>query len=172
MASKTTAQLKSEKNSNINTNAINSITGAIVNAFLENLLDSIANRTTDATMFGLFDYDTGRNYVIGQGVIYSNNLYVCTTNTTGIWNSAHWLQLTFGQIDVRRDIVAVTKGGTDVNFSSDLGSAGTDYVINPFCYDTEGNTIVCKIPASERDKTGFKVYPAKSGTLDYSAILI
>ncbi len=170
MASKSTALLKTEKDTNINTNGINSITGALVNAFLENLLDSIANRTTDATMFGLFAYDTGRNYIIGQGVIYSSNLYICTTNTTGTFNTAHWTQLTFGQIDVRRNIVAVVKGGTDINFSSDLGSAGTDYSLSIHCYDTNGNQIGCGVRT--RTKSGFKVYPAKNGFIDYIAILI
>ncbi|KKN36706.1 hypothetical protein LCGC14_0770940 [marine sediment metagenome] len=48
MALKTTAQLKSEANSNINTNGVNAITGALHNAMLNNIIDSMVNKSTDA----------------------------------------------------------------------------------------------------------------------------
>lgn len=172
MANKTTAQLRAYKDANITSNGINSNTGANHNTFLEDLLDSIANRTTDATLFGLFTYDTGRSYIIGQGVMYATNLYVCTTNTTGTWNSGHWLQLTFGQIDVRRDREAVTKGGTDIAFSSDLGSSGTSYSLTFNCAEADGGGVECGAPVAERTKSGFKVYPAKNGFIDWAATLI
>lgn len=48
MSQKTTVQLKAEKDANINTNGVNAITGAIHNTFLENLLDSLVNKSSDA----------------------------------------------------------------------------------------------------------------------------
>jgi len=48
MAQKTTVQLKAEKDANINTNGVNAITGGNHNTFLENLLDSLINKSSDS----------------------------------------------------------------------------------------------------------------------------
>lgn len=169
MANKTTAQLKAYKDANITSNRINSNTGANHNTFLENLLDSIANRTTDATLFGLFNYDTGRNYIVGQGVIYSNELYICITNTTGAWTPGHWYLAT---LNIRRGIESIVKGGTTIAFTANLGSAGTDYSLTFNCYTADGNQKACKVPTAERTAVGFKAYPASNCFIDYIAVLI
>jgi len=93
MSVKTKAQLKAEKNANINTNGTNAITGAILNTYEENLIDSCLNRTDDAGLLGVANYSASLSYVAGQGVNYNDSYYICTTTTTGTFNSAHWLKV-------------------------------------------------------------------------------
>ena len=50
MAQKNTAALKTEKDANITSNGANTNTGANHNTFLENLLDSFVNKSTDALL--------------------------------------------------------------------------------------------------------------------------
>ena len=49
MAVRTTAQLKSFLTANINTNGVNAITGALLNTMLEDMIDSLLNKISDAT---------------------------------------------------------------------------------------------------------------------------
>ena len=48
MSLKTTVQLKAFADANINTNGVNSITGALHNTMLNDLADSLLNKTTDS----------------------------------------------------------------------------------------------------------------------------
>lgn len=48
MAQKTIPQLKADKDANINSNGVNGNTGANHNSFLEDFLDSVINRNSDA----------------------------------------------------------------------------------------------------------------------------
>ena len=48
MAQKTTAELKTFADSNINTNGTNAITGALHNTMLNDLIDSMVNKSTDS----------------------------------------------------------------------------------------------------------------------------
>jgi hypothetical protein len=90
MSTKTKSQLKAYNNANIKTNNAKQISGAIHNTMNDDMIDSCVNKTDDNSLLGLFVYDTARSYVVGQGVLYSNNLYICTNNTTGTWDAADW----------------------------------------------------------------------------------
>jgi len=90
MTIKTKAALIAWNDANIKANNNKEITGPIHNTMNKDLIDSLVNTTDDNDLLGLFSYDSTRNYVVNQGVLYSNELYICTTNTTGAWNAAHW----------------------------------------------------------------------------------
>ena len=48
MSQKTTAELKTFADANINTNGVNAITGALHNTMLNDLIDSLVNKSTDS----------------------------------------------------------------------------------------------------------------------------
>ena len=50
MALRTTAQLKTFNDANINTNGVNAITGALHNEMDEDIIDSMVNKSTDALL--------------------------------------------------------------------------------------------------------------------------
>lgn len=128
MASKTTAQLKAEKNLNITSNGTNSNTGANHNAFLENLLDSIVNKTTDAALLSLNAYSPTTSYSIGQGTLYDDgnfvDLYIATSATTGAFNPAHWSRVTKRKqvLTTNTDAYVGIDTGTKL-YDHDLGTA-------------------------------------------------
>lgn len=167
MAQKTTTELKAYKDANINTNHTNSITGAIHNLFLENLLDSLVNKVSDYSLLSIFDYDSTRIYYAGHGCFYGGELYRCNTDgTTGVWNASKWDIVTNNK---RAGIEAITTLGTVITFSSALGMAGTDYALSPYVYNTAGDSMAFTI--SSRTENGFTITPAEDGTIEYTATL-
>ena len=48
MSQKTTAELKTFADANINTNGVNAITGSLHNTMLNDLIDSLVNKSTDS----------------------------------------------------------------------------------------------------------------------------
>ena len=75
MAVKTRAQLIIDINNIITSNANNEITGALLNQLLIDIADSSANLTSDDTILaGLSEFDTGRNYAIGECVVFDSKI--------------------------------------------------------------------------------------------------
>ena len=59
MALKTTAQLKAFADANIDTNGVNSITGALMNTMLTDIIDSMVNKSTDSGELATNIYRSG-----------------------------------------------------------------------------------------------------------------
>ena len=59
MAVRTTAQLKAFLTANIDTNGVNAITGALLNTMLEDMIDSLLNKISDATDLATKIYRSG-----------------------------------------------------------------------------------------------------------------
>jgi hypothetical protein len=77
----------------------------------DDILDSHVNKTDDNSLLGLFIYDPSRTYVVGQGVLYGSNLYICITNTTGTWDIVKWSSITNALRD-EFSFTEATIGGT------------------------------------------------------------
>jgi hypothetical protein len=90
MAIKSRANLLSDADTYVNDNTTRDISPADVRDRVKDLADSNVNKITDANLLGLRDYDTSRSYVVGEGTFQSGTIYRCTTNTTGVFNPAHW----------------------------------------------------------------------------------
>jgi hypothetical protein len=90
----TRAQLQTAINAAITANANNEITGAALNTILIDLNDSLSNITTDATSLGMYQYDTSKNYGLGELTWYDGNFYVSIIATTGAFTSADFIKLT------------------------------------------------------------------------------
>ena len=89
MAQQTRAQIEALINSNVTTNANRENTGLRVNQLLQEMKDSYLNLLSDAgKLFAA--YDPALNYVPGNIVEESTNIYKCNTATTGAFNVAHW----------------------------------------------------------------------------------
>jgi len=88
---KTNGELESYANSNVNTNGVNAITGAIMNTMLNYQFESMGAR----------DYDITRTYTSDKAVVlYDDKLWRCIT-TIGVpeaWNAAKWAQLTNDEV--------------------------------------------------------------------------
>ncbi|HET6992924.1 MAG TPA: hypothetical protein VFJ43_16450, partial [Bacteroidia bacterium] len=54
------------------------------------LLDSTANLVDDRFLLGLRTYDPAKFYVVGDTMIYSNALYQCIADTTGVFDPTKW----------------------------------------------------------------------------------
>jgi len=90
MSVRTRSQLKGYNNTYIIHNEEGAIDGAMHNTMNDDLIDSLVCKSDDNSLLGLFTYDSTRAYIVGQGVLYSGNLYRCITNTTGTWDSSKW----------------------------------------------------------------------------------
>jgi len=111
MSQRSRSQLKAYNNANIKTNNAGQISGAIHNVMNDDIMDSHVNKTDDNSLLGLFVYDPTRTYVVGQGVLYGSNLYICITNTTGTWDSSKWSSITNALRD-EFSFTEATIGGT------------------------------------------------------------
>ena len=69
-------------NTNIATNGTRSITGAMMNKSLNDLLTTQANAV----------YDTSRTYVAGQWCMYDDDVYRCSATTTGAFDANDWVK--------------------------------------------------------------------------------
>lgn len=80
-------------------NTTEEITGQNLQDVLNDLAVSSINRVTDKPLLNLRDFDAARNggYEVGEGVIYSNVIYKCTTAHTGAWNAANFTAITSAQ---------------------------------------------------------------------------
>jgi hypothetical protein len=94
MAIKTLAQLLSAINSTIYPNSNNEITAADHNALLIDIKDSYINRLDDIGLLGLKEYDLARVYALGDTVVQTGIILICTTGgATGVFNPAHWTEI-------------------------------------------------------------------------------
>ena len=96
MAVKTRAQLIIDINNIITSNANNEITGALLNQLLIDIADSSANLTSDDTILaGLSEFDTGRNYAIGECVVFDSKIYQSSEPiSAGAFDINQWFLLT------------------------------------------------------------------------------
>lgn len=78
-------------NTNVNTNGVKAITGAIMNTTLIDFKDSFYNKVDDRPYVGLKTYAPTTVYDTGDTVIYVNDIYEANQDTvTGAWNPAKW----------------------------------------------------------------------------------
>ena len=54
------------------------------------LIDSLLHRDEDSWLVNIKPHDTGRQYYIGDVVLYGNSLYVAKVNNIGPWNNEQW----------------------------------------------------------------------------------
>ena len=81
-----TANTQANISSNIYTNGNNLVTAAMVANVLQNISVSYINRITDYNLLGLKVFITTTQYQIGDCVVYSGQLYQCTTAHLGAWS--------------------------------------------------------------------------------------
>jgi hypothetical protein len=60
----------------------------------DSLLDSTVNIADDRYLLGLRTYDPSKVYIVGDTMIYSDGLFRCIANTTGVFNPACWQPIT------------------------------------------------------------------------------
>lgn len=82
-----TANTQANISSNIYTNGNNLVTAAMVASVLQNISVSYINRITDYNLLGLKVFSTTTQYQIGDCVVYSGQLYQCTTVHLGAWSA-------------------------------------------------------------------------------------
>lgn len=82
-----TANTQANISSNIYTNGNNLVTAAMVASVLQNISVSYINRITDYNLLGLKVFSTTTQYQIGDCVVYSGQLYQCTTAHLGAWSA-------------------------------------------------------------------------------------
>ena len=82
-----TANTQANISSNIYTNGNNLVTAAMVASVLQNISVSYINRITDYNLLGLKVFSTTTQYQIGDCVVYSGQLYQCTTAHLGSWSA-------------------------------------------------------------------------------------
>ena len=82
-----TANTQANISSNIYTNGNNLVTAAMVANVLQNISVSYINRITDYNLLGLKVFITTTQYQIGDCVVYSGQLYQCTTVHLGAWSA-------------------------------------------------------------------------------------
>jgi hypothetical protein len=118
------AALKAQVNADVNTNGVNAITGAITNAVLINLIDSMVNKIDGASFFGLSTYDPTRTYTAGLCCLKDTAIMRCFGTTTGTYDPTKWenltgiKSLTLAQLqDIVVDNVATLVPGTFVLIS-------------------------------------------------------
>jgi len=133
MAQKTNTELKAYNDANIDTNGANAITGFIHNTMNKDIVDSFANKVTNSTLLGLFPYETNRDYVLNQAVIYNNEIRICTTATTGTFNQSHWGYQAFNTF------TAAT--GYFPSLSADTIYSGSTNLYDIFLTENDGNDI-------------------------------
>ena len=117
MAKLNRADLKTKKNQTIYKNGKKEIKGELHNAFLEDVLDSLANLITDAKKLNIYEYDSSLEYNVGVGVLYQGALYQANTVTgLGAFNASDWDL-------IASDITAsngLTKVGDDIKLGGTL----------------------------------------------------
>jgi hypothetical protein len=133
---KSTAQLYIDRLATIYSNGSNAINGADHAIFEDDIIASMANKTTDYAYLGLFYYDVTRIYYQHQGVIYNDGsgdaLFVCSAaTTTGVWNAAHWTKI--NSKAQRSGLVNITTDPQIITFSTVMPS--TAYNIHVRVYD-------------------------------------
>jgi len=82
-----TANTQANISSNIYTNGNNLVTAAMVAGVLQNISVSYINRITDYNLLGLKVFSTTTQYQVGDCVVYSGQLYQCTTAHLGAWSA-------------------------------------------------------------------------------------
>jgi hypothetical protein len=87
-------QLKALINAIITTNGNNEITGATLNNVLQNIVDSLANLITDNSALGLYEFDTTKEYSVGELTWFNGNFYICRVTSTGAFSDANFIKLT------------------------------------------------------------------------------
>ena len=75
-------------------------------------------------------YSTSKPYVVGDVCLYNNNLYQCTSPTTGTWNAAKWQQVYLDEIGSAAGTAAGTAAAqavlaqkVDIDANSTIGFA-------------------------------------------------
>lgn len=101
--------------------------------------------------------------------------FVSATAKTGVTpgtDPSVWQLVSFSQEvgNTRQGVVAVTTAGTIITFTSPLGTLASDYVLNFWCYNINGDTVICSI--TNRTSNGFTVTPAEDGNFEYFAKLV
>lgn len=142
---KSTAQLYIDRLATIYSNGSNAINGADHAIFEDDIIASMANKTTDYAYLGLFYYDVTRTYYQHQGVIYNDGsgdaLFVCSAaTTTGVWNAAHWTKINSKAqrsilVNLTTDPQIITFAGSGL---ADMPS--TSYNIHTRVYDSVAGT--------------------------------
>jgi len=164
---KTLAQLITEFTNLLVENTTGDITPTDHLQAILNFLASVGTLTTDATLFGLFPYDTTRIYTVGQAATFDDGsgvrVWICKTQTAGTSGSPEAFDVTRWNSDTRADSKSVTTGGTAITFDTAFNTAV--YALTFFCYDGEGNEIAVAI--TNRTASGFTVTSAENATFDY-----
>jgi hypothetical protein len=94
MSSYNKPDLKAKVNSIIKANGIESITGALLNEVITDIIDSSPNKTTDISMIGLREYNSANLYDVGSTMMLGGILYECIAPTTGAYDSSKWFAST------------------------------------------------------------------------------
>jgi hypothetical protein len=91
------------------------------------LIDSMMHQYDDRHQIGLRIYDAARVYIPGDTTLFDNSLFVCTTETTGTFQTGHWQPV--------MSAGAVTYMGTwnaqtnTPSLQSNMGMKGQYYVV-------------------------------------------
>lgn len=95
----TYSQIKTFIDTYVKTNGAGEITGTLMNEALVTYL--LQN-------FGSLTYDTTRPYTVGQQCHYNDgffdDVYLCTNDTTGAFDSADWQRLTLRKEDLTQTV--------------------------------------------------------------------
>jgi len=91
MAQKTRTQIQTEITNEVVSNNDRGITAQILNTIFTDLNDSTINTLTDATNFGLYEFDISKSYNLNQATIYNKQLYKATQNISpGTFSVNQW----------------------------------------------------------------------------------
>lgn len=115
---------------NVNTNAAQKITGAILNTALVDYL--LANQPS-------LTYDTTRNYVSGQFAIYNNSGYVCSSSTSGAFDAGDWMKLIQNDsawVSINVDTIKANNE-TKIVLTSDLDSSRIEITTTDIAFYTD-----------------------------------
>lgn len=115
MSVKDRATLISQINSVITTNGNNEIDATKLRAQLIDIVDSYTNNISDTNIVGLKVYDSSKTYLAGTTCLYSGDLYLCNTTTTGTFNPLHWTKQGSSQISTPTGVLFGTPNAVSVN---------------------------------------------------------
>ncbi len=131
MAQLDKSTLVANLDANINTNGNQLITGAVHNAFLHDMIDSIPNLIDDVNLLGTTEYDGTITYGTGDSTIFEGILYQGLQNgITGAFDSTKWEKIA-GQStawqDPVIDLLTAPPGGESEGdrYLIDTGASGT-----------------------------------------------
>lgn len=147
MSIKTRSVLKTDKNNTFTTNSNQEITGLKHRDYLEDLLDSLYNKS-DESWIDHDIYSTTKSYGIGDIVTNGFRLLICRSATSGSFDASKWEDIGWNTVYGEIPQVTVTAG--------DLDLAGND---NPVVIVTNtGSVSIDTITGGVHGRT-YKIIP-------------